>query len=39
MVESAALEGPRSLGGDFRDMFRLHPNNTFLVKASYWLNW
>jgi hypothetical protein len=31
--------GPRSLPGDFRDMFDLHPNNTFLVKASYWINW
>ncbi len=38
-VDYAPLEGPRSLGGDFRDMFRLHPNNTFLVKASYWFNW
>jgi hypothetical protein len=32
------LEGPRSLQGDFRDMFDLHPNNTFIVKASYWIN-
>lgn len=31
--------GPRSLQGDFQDLFGLHPNNTFLVKASYWLNW
>src|SRR2546429_3297394 len=31
--------GPRSLAGDFGDLFTLHPNNTFLVKASYWLNW
>ncbi|HEY6159309.1 MAG TPA: DUF5916 domain-containing protein [Gemmatimonadales bacterium] len=31
--------GPRSLGGDFQDLFGLHPNNTFLVKASYWINW
>jgi len=30
--------GPRSLKGDFGDLFGLHPNNTFLVKASYWLN-
>jgi Domain of unknown function (DUF5916)/Carbohydrate family 9 binding domain-like len=35
----ATLEGPRSLSGDFRDLFDLHPINTFLVKASYWLNW
>ena len=33
------LEGPRSMSGDFRDLFDLHPVNTFLVKASYWLNW
>jgi hypothetical protein len=32
------LEGTRSLQGDFRDMFDLHPNNTFIVKASYWIN-
>jgi hypothetical protein len=34
-----SLEGRRSLPGDFRDLFDLHPNNTFLVKASYWINW
>jgi hypothetical protein len=33
------LEGSRSPGGDFRDLFDVHPNNTFLVKASYWINW
>jgi hypothetical protein len=38
-TDFASLEGPRSLAGDFRDMFALHPINTFLVKASYWLNW
>jgi hypothetical protein len=31
-------EGSRSMTGDVRDLFGLHPNNTFLVKASYWLN-
>ena len=35
----APLEGTRSLAGDFRDTFDLLPVNTFLVKASYWLNW
>ena len=35
----AGLEGPRSLAGNFQDLFRLHPDNTFLVKASYWINW
>jgi hypothetical protein len=24
---------------DFQDMFSLHPNNTFLIKASYWFNY
>ncbi len=23
---------------DYRDLFALHPNNTFLVKVAYWLN-
>ena len=23
---------------DYRDLFALHPDNTFLVKASYWFN-
>ncbi|HZI21597.1 MAG TPA: DUF5916 domain-containing protein [Gemmatimonadales bacterium] len=31
--------GPRSLTGDFQDLFGLHPDNTFLIKASYWINW
>jgi hypothetical protein len=30
--------GPQSIKGDFEDLFDLHPNNTFLVKASYWIN-
>jgi hypothetical protein len=32
-------EGARSMAGDVRDLFGLHPNNTFLLKASYWFNW
>ena len=32
------VEGDRSFQGDVRDLLRLHPANTFLVKASYWLN-
>jgi hypothetical protein len=31
--------GDQSFSGDFRDLFNRHPDNTFLVKASYWLNW
>jgi hypothetical protein len=30
--------GTRSLGGDFDRLFSAHPNNTFLVKVSYWLD-
>jgi hypothetical protein len=37
--DGVGTEGSRSMGGDFRDLFHLHPNNTFLVKASYWINW
>jgi hypothetical protein len=37
--DDLGAEGPRSMGGNFRDLFDLHPNNTFLVKASYWINW
>ena len=36
--DDLGAEGPRSMGGNFRDLFDLHPNNTFLVKASYWIN-
>ena len=32
------IEGDKAFGGDMRDLFRLHPANTFLVKVSYWLN-
>lgn len=37
-LDYAPLAGSGSLSRDFRDLFGLHPNNTFLVKASYWLN-
>jgi hypothetical protein len=33
-----SIEGTRDFDGDLRDLFRLHPVNTFLVKVSYWLN-
>ncbi|HXV85762.1 MAG TPA: DUF5916 domain-containing protein [Gemmatimonadales bacterium] len=33
------VEGPRTMAGDFRELFRLRADDTFLVKASYWLNW
>lgn len=37
--DAASAIGTRSLAGDFHDLFDLHPINTFLIKASYWLNW
>jgi hypothetical protein len=33
-----SIEGTETFDGDVRDLFRLHPVNTFLVKVSYWLN-
>ncbi|HET9636563.1 MAG TPA: DUF5916 domain-containing protein [Gemmatimonadaceae bacterium] len=32
------IEGDRPFSGDMRDLMKLHPANTFLIKASYWLN-
>ncbi|OYV74248.1 MAG: hypothetical protein B7Z72_00595, partial [Gemmatimonadetes bacterium 21-71-4] len=34
----APEEGITGFQGDIRDLFRLHPENTFVVKMSYWLN-
>ena len=34
----ASAEGTGNFQGDVRDLLRLHPANTFLVKVSYWLN-
>jgi hypothetical protein len=31
-------EGGENFQGDVKDLFGLHPRNTFLIKASYWLN-
>ena len=28
----------QSWSQDYRDLFSLHPDNTFLVKLAYWLN-
>ncbi|HET7790714.1 MAG TPA: DUF5916 domain-containing protein [Gemmatimonadales bacterium] len=33
------VAGTRSFSGDVNDLFHTHPNNTFLIKASYWLDW
>jgi hypothetical protein len=35
---SEPAAGTRDFQGDIRDLMRLHPANTFLVKLSYWLN-
>jgi hypothetical protein len=32
-------QGENNFQGDVRDLFRIHPLNTFLVKLSYWLNY
>jgi hypothetical protein len=31
--------GEQSFGRDIGRLFDQHPDNTFLIKASYWLNW
>jgi Domain of unknown function (DUF5916) len=36
---STSAEGNADFGGDVRDLLRLHPASTVLVKMSYWLNW
>jgi uncharacterized protein DUF5916/cellulose/xylan binding protein with CBM9 domain len=33
----APVTGTRSMAGDFRDLFDLHPDDTLLLKVSYWL--
>ncbi len=32
------LAGNQTFSGDYGGLFHLHPDNTFLVKMSYWLN-
>lgn len=36
--DTANLEGTGNAGDDFRNLFDVHPNNTFLVKLSYWFD-
>jgi hypothetical protein len=36
--DSRANNGDFQLARDYRDLFRSHPNNTLLIKASYWFN-
>jgi hypothetical protein len=31
-------EGTRSIGQEYDDLFRKHPDNTFLLKVAYWLS-
>ena len=33
-----SLAGDQSFGRDYDQLFNLHPDNTFLVKMSYWFN-
>lgn len=35
---SAGVEGTRGFRGDMSDLFDLSPDNTFVVKLSYWIN-
>ncbi len=35
---STSLEGTRGFGGDIGDLFNLRPDNSFLLKVSYWIN-
>lgn len=35
----AGQQGTEGVGRNFRDLFDLRPDNTLLVKASYWLSW
>ena len=35
---STGSEGVRSFNGDLNDLFNMTPNNSFLVKLSYWIN-
>jgi hypothetical protein len=34
----STVNSGRSWTRDYRDLFALHPDNTFLVKLAYWLN-
>lgn len=36
---STSLEGNMDFEGDVRDLMKLHPANTVIVKMAYWLNW
>ena len=36
---STSQQGNSGFDGDVRDLMKLHPSNTVLVKMSYWLNW
>ena len=36
--DSRDTSGDFRVDRDYRDLFRAHPDNTFLIKASYWFN-
>ena len=35
---SKGIEGTRNFSGDLNDLFNMTPNNSFLMKVSYWIN-
>jgi len=35
----ASAAGDQTFGGDFHNLFQLHPENTFLLKVSHWFDW
>jgi hypothetical protein len=35
---AANTEGNGNVGDDFQNLFNMHPNNTFLIKLSYWFD-
>ena len=37
--DSEPLAGTRALPGDFDQLFRVHPADTFLIKVAQWLDW
>jgi hypothetical protein len=37
--DSSSPYDTASFGSDLRNLFDTHPDNTFLVKVSHWLNW
>jgi hypothetical protein len=36
--DTVSQPGTQGWGDEYRDLFSLHPDNTFLVKLAYWLS-